>query len=62
MSEPRILMRCPECGEAYLIPVVDSAAAEASFRCRVCSRTVGLIGLHPDDAARKRGEPPSEDS
>lgn len=62
MSEPRILMKCPECGESYLIPVVDSAAAEASFRCRLCGRTVGLIGLHLDDAAGKRRETPSEDS
>ena len=36
MSEPKIARKCPQCGEVYLVPLVDRALAEEYFRCVKC--------------------------
>jgi predicted RNA-binding Zn-ribbon protein involved in translation (DUF1610 family) len=50
MSEPRIAKKCPQCGEVYLVPLVDRALVEEFFRCSKC----GYSEPPPD----RRREPP----
>ncbi len=47
-------MKCRECGERYLIPITDSAAASVSFQCTKCGSTRGLEG--------RTEEPPRRDT
>ena len=49
MSEPRIAKKCPQCGEVYLVPLVDRALVEEFFRCSKCGYSEPVRDPDPAD-------------
>ncbi|HKB70210.1 MAG TPA: hypothetical protein VKH46_05150 [Thermoanaerobaculia bacterium] len=54
MSEPRIAKKCPQCGELYLVPLIDRALVEEFFRCSKCGYS------EPVADPEGRDDPPEE--
>ena len=48
MSEPKIVRKCPQCGEVYLVPLSDRALAEEYFRCARCGYSEPVGDREPD--------------
>ena len=50
MSEPRIVRKCPRCGDVQLVPLSERPRLEEYFHCSKC----GFVG-------HERGTDPEED-
>lgn len=56
MSEPRIVRKCPKCGDVQLVPLSEMPRLDEYFHCSKC----GFVGQEREADSEKK--PGDEDS
>ena len=52
MSEPRIVRKCPKCGDVQLVPLSERPRLDEYFHCSKC----GYVGQERGDSEEGRSD------